>query len=463
VIRRLSLRARLTAAFAAAFLVVLALAAVFVYLRVASDLSGTLNDGLRARADDIAALVTGGGTPELGGGRLVEGDEGFSQVLRSGGEVVASTLPLSVGPTLTQDEQRRATSESVRIDERDVQGIEGGARILARPAESPAGSFVVVTGASLEDRQETLSGLVSTFLIGAPLALLVASGFGYWIAGRSLAPVEAMRRRADEITLERSGERLPLPQADDEIHRLGETLNSMLDRIEASLDRERVFVADASHELRTPLSILRTELELAGRPGRSPEELRSALRSAAEEVDRLSQLAEDLLVIARSDQGRLPIAREEIALSTLLERVRERFAQRAAEAGRSIAVVGPNGDRASLDPLRVEQALGNLVDNALRHGAGSIGLRAARNGAEVLFEVSDEGPGFAEDFAPQAFERFTRADEGRTEGGAGLGLAIARAIAAAHGGSVSIEPRQSGRTVVRMLIAVSSGSDTLDT
>ena len=124
------------------------------------------------------------------------------------------------------------------------------------------------------DREEALAGLAGAFLIGGPIALLLASGLGYLLAGRALAPVEAMRRRAAEITLERSGERLPLPRADDEIHDLGATLNTMLDRIEASLERERVFVADASHELRTPLAILRTELELAERQRRSPEELR---------------------------------------------------------------------------------------------------------------------------------------------------------------------------------------------
>ncbi|MGZ5321897.1 MAG: sensor histidine kinase, partial [Solirubrobacterales bacterium] len=298
---------------------------------------------------------------------------------------------------------------------------------------------VVVVGASTQDREETLVGLRAAFGVGAPVAILLASGLGFLLAGRALAPVEALRRRAAEITLERSGERLPLPASEDEIHRLAATLNEMLDRIESSLERERVFVADASHELRTPLAILRAELELAGKPGRSPEELRAALASAAEEVERLTRLAEDLLVIARSDQGRLPVKREPVRLDELLERVRGRFASRAEAEGRSIAAEAPSGAEAELDSLRMEQALGNLVDNALRHGRGTVRLAASRNGQRAELSVADEGTGFPEAFAPRAFERFTRADEGRTGGGAGLGLAIVRAVARAHGGDASAD------------------------
>jgi signal transduction histidine kinase len=247
-----------------------------------------------------------------------------------------------------------------------------------------------------------------------------------------------MRRRAQEITLEQSGERLPLPRAEDEIHDLGETLNVMLDRLEAGIRHERAFVADASHELRTPLAILGAELELANRRERSHEYLRAAVRSASEEVARLTRLAEDLLVIARFDQGQLPIAREPVQLRALLERVRDRFARRPIGGEREIAVDAPAGPPVDLDPVRIEQALGNLVDNALRHGAGNVRIAARREDGFVLLEVSDEGSGFAPGFERDAFERFTRADTGRAGGGTGLGLAIVRAIAVAHGGQVSV-------------------------
>jgi two-component system OmpR family sensor kinase len=456
ILGRLSIRARLAAGFAAALLLVLALAGAFVYLRVSSDLSSALDDGLHSRADDLAALVGDSGDVPLEGGPVTRAEvrEGFSQILSPRGRVVATTLAPGTGPALDREQIERATQEPLFVD-REVPGVEGDVRVLGRPATSGGRTFVVVAGSSTDDRRETLAGIVRAFLIGTPLAIVLASGLGYLLAGRSLAPVEAMRRRAKEITLERSGERLPLPRAEDEIHDLGETLNLMLDRLEAGLQRERTFVADASHELRTPLAILGTELELADRPQRSAEDLRGAVRSAREEIDRLSRLAEDLLVIARFDQGRLPIARQPVELKALLERVRERFLHRANRAGREIAIDAPAGPPVELDPFRIEQALGNLADNALRHGGGDVRLAARRDGGAAVLEVSDEGSGFAAGFEDEAFERFTRAGPGRSGGGAGLGLAIVRAIAVAHGGRVNVaSDSDSSTTTVQVTLPI---------
>jgi two-component system OmpR family sensor kinase len=212
----------------------------------------------------------------------------------------------------------------------------------------------------------------------------------------------------------------------------------MLARLRRSLERERRFVADASHELRTPLAVLKTELEGALRAGDAGPEARAAISSAIEECDRLSQLAEDLLVIARTAEGALPVQPEALAGRPLLEGVRDRFAERAARDGRAIHV--ENGDvTVFADPLRIRQALGNLVDNALRHGGGDILLRAHAEDGGVALEVSDQGAGFAPDIASRAFERFARGDRARTRGGTGLGLAIVRAIAEAHGGRATLE------------------------
>jgi signal transduction histidine kinase len=232
--------------------------------------------------------------------------------------------------------------------------------------------------------------------------------------------------------------------ADDEIARLGTTLNAMLDRLDAAFAREQTFVADASHELRTPLAILKTELELALRSGRSQDELLDALRSAADETDRVAQLAEDLLVIARSDRGQLPVRLTAVDAGALLESVRERFARRGAEQGRALDVSVTGTVELSADPLRVEQALGNIVDNALRHGAGTVRLSAAERDGTVELRVSDQGGGFPDAFLDRAFERFTRADDARARGGSGLGLAIVVAIARAHGGSAGARNRDGG-------------------
>jgi two-component system, OmpR family, sensor kinase len=175
--------------------------------------------------------------------------------------------------------------------------------------------------------------------------------------------------------------------------------------------------------------------------------VREALVAAIEECDRLAQLAEDLLVVARSAEGELPVRPESLRARELLEDVRERFADRAGQRNRSIRVEAEDGLRLSGDPLRVRQALGNLVDNALRHGDGEIVLRSRRASTGVELEVSDTGPGFEPAIADRAFERFARGDQARTRGGTGLGMAIVRAVAEAHGGRAEIVPGGNGATV----------------
>jgi signal transduction histidine kinase len=233
---------------------------------------------------------------------------------------------------------------------------------------------------------------------------------------------------------------LPLPDARDEIRRLGETLNAMLDRLRSSYERERRFVADASHELRTPVAVIKAELESALRRAPADPELREPLAAAVEECDRLAQLAEDLLVLARSGDGALAVRPRRLDAAELLEHVRTRFAARAAERGRALRADAVPGLALDADELRLSQALGNLVDNALRHGEGTITLIARQAGAAVELEVADEGAGVPPGLAGRAFERFARGDEARTRGGAGLGLAIVRAIAEAHGGTAELGP-----------------------
>jgi signal transduction histidine kinase len=293
----------------------------------------------------------------------------------------------------------------------------------------------------LVDRDEALASVVRSFGIGGALALLLTSVSGYLIARAGLGPVEAMRRRAQQMSLTRTDDDLPLPAADDEIRRLGQTLNEMLARLRESFARESRFVADASHELRTPVAVIKTELEAAVQVGDHGPTTREGLLTALEECDRLGQLAEDLLVLARTADGHLPVRCALVPITPLLCGVRDRFVDRASERGRAITVTG-DGGRAWVDPERVRQALSNLVDNALRHGVGVIRLHVRRRGSEIEFEVHDDGPGFPEPFVARAFERFSRGDSARMGVGAGLGLAIVDTIAAAHGGRAAIAPGQ---------------------
>jgi two-component system, OmpR family, sensor kinase len=404
---RLPIRVRLSLAFAAAMAVVLAALGAFLYFQLRHSLDEQIEASLRAQADAAAA------------GAVVQREESVAQVLDADGEVVRGFARPLAEPTTRE-----------HFVDREVAGLDDNPyRLLVVPAE---GGQTVVVGASLEDRDDALGGLLAAFLVGGPIALGLSTLLGYLLAGALLRPVEDMRRRAAEISTERAGQKLPLPQAHDEIFRLGTTLNEMLGRLEAGIARERRFVADASHELRTPLALLSTELELAQRRPRSPAELRAALDSAAEEVDRLTRLAEDLLVLARADEGQLPLRREEIQVKDLLETVAGRFNQ-------NVEVGVQDGDSIVGDRLRLEQALGNLVDNARRHGAGTIRLQAERRDDRIELRVSDEGPGFPPELLPHAFDRFTRGDEARERGGTGLGLAIVAAVAKAHGGRAHAE------------------------
>jgi signal transduction histidine kinase len=425
---------------------VLTATALFVYVRLRADLDESVDERLSARADAVGAMVARAGPDPAAGGSGAgdDAEDGFAQVLDLRGRLLDSAGGAR-GPVLTGPAVAEAASDSVRF-ERDVPGIDGTARVLGRSAPGPGGDVVIVVGESLEDRDETLADLIAAFAVGGPLAVVLASLLGYLLAAAGLAPVERMRRRAAEVSLDRAGERLPLPAAHDEVRRLGETLNDMLDRLRRSFERERRFVADASHELRTPVAVLKTELEGALRTGDFGPDVRAALVAAVEECDHLAQLAEDLLVVARSGDGTLPVRREQVAVRGLLADVRERFVDRADRQSRAVRIDAADGLAVSADPLRLRQALGNLTDNALRHGAGEIVLAARRADDGIELDVSDHGPGFAGEIAGTAFERFTRGDETRGRSGTGLGLAIVRAVAEAHGGHAAIVPGR-GATV----------------
>ena len=434
---RLPIRLRVAAAFAVAMAAVLVLSGAILYVRLGSHLSLALDRQLRLRANDLAVLVSRPGTPLQAEhrSRFVESGESYAQVLSRRGRVLDATAPLGGASVLSADEMRRALAGELFTNRGSVPGLDEPSRIFATNVTRRGQRLVLVVGITREDRAETLRSLRDELLIAGPIALLLATLAGYVLAGLALRPVETMRRRAAAISAERPGERLPVPRTRDEVQRLGDTLNAMLARLEAALLRERTFVADAGHELRTPLALLRTELELALRHGEDEAELRAALQRSSEEVDRLTQLAEALLLIARSDRGQLQLRLEDLEPVELLTSTVTRFEWRAGEAGRSLSVAAAPGLNLRGDRMRLEQALGNLVENALRHGAGDVTLSAAGEDGVVELHVRDDGNGFPPDFIADAFTRFARPDHGRSGAGSGLGLSIVRTIAEAHGGS----------------------------
>ncbi len=442
---RSPIRLRVTLAFGLAMALVLGAIGLFVYLRFKAELDATINASLRSRATDVAALVkeADSGLSERRR-NLVGRSESFAEVLDPRSRVLDSTPSIGGHVLLTATELQRAARGPVFLNRGPLPGLQDESRLLAIPVLAHGQRRVVVVGTSTEARSESLSDLLQLLLIGGPVALLLASLAAYGVAGAALRPVEAMRARAAEISSAEPDQRLPVPPTDDEIARLGATLNAMLARLGEALEHERAFVADASHELRTPLAILKAELELALAQGRSPEELRAALGSAAEETDRLTQLAEDLLTIAQTDRGELPVRLGRVEVAEILDGVASRFARRAAADGRELRRVGEPGLAIAGDRLRLEQALGNLVDNALRYGEGPLELAAlSRNGSAEL-HVRDRGPGFPEEFRGRAFERFSRADTSQRQDGSGLGLAIVETIARAHGGEAHVANRGDG-------------------
>jgi signal transduction histidine kinase len=438
--------------------VVLVLAGGIVYNRVSLHLANALDLQLQVRAQDLAVLVEapGASVGETGEVRFFEQGESYSQLIDASGRVLEASPTLDgVGSLLTEEHLRHALAGPMFMDRGPLPGLDEPSRILATPVEFQGEKLVLLVGQTREERAETLRNLRNVLFLAGPLALVLATLSGYALAAVALRPVDAMRRRAAAISAETPGERLPVPSTGDEIERLGETLNEMLGRLEAALQRERTFVADAGHELRTPLTLLRVELELALRHGSSADELRETVRASIGEVDRLTQLAEDLLLIARFEEGELPLRVERSTPSELLDSVARRFEWRAEEAGRTVSTDAASEFDVWGDRLRLEQALGNLVDNALRYGQGTVRLSAERIDGLVELHVTDEGAGFPEEFLGVAFERFTRPDQSRKGGGAGLGLSIVRVIAEAHGGSAHAGASESGGADVWLALPAS--------
>jgi len=443
-LQSLPIRVKLTLAFVVAMSVVLAATGMFLYLRFQSELNGTIDRGLRSQAFGVQALLmqADSGLRDASRG-LVRNGQSFAQVVVAG-RVTDRTPPLSERLLLSHRELALARRGPIMLERPAVPGVPGPARLLATTVSGQNGRATIVVGALLRDRDRALSVLALLLVLGGSGALLLAGGVGFGLSTVALRTVESMRRRAQTITVADPGERLPVPRAHDELWRLGTTLNEMLARNEAAFARERAFVDDASHELRTPMAVLRAELEIALRGQDSVAELRAALASAFEETSRVSQLVDDLLILARADQGKLPLRWTPVLVGDLLDRVAERFRAQAEAAGRSLTVMAMPELQLPADQARLEQALGNMVENALRHGSGPIVLSGAPANEVVEIHVTDEGPGLSPGFVDVAFDRFARADPGRTAEGSGLGLAIVRSIARAHRGEAHAANRRLG-------------------
>lgn len=430
---RLALRWRLTLAFTAVMAVLLAATGVFVHQRLRSDLDGAINAALRARSADVSALAeqSDSGLREDREDRSASSEVQFAQLVDTSGRVLDRTPGLANAALLTArdlDAARagRRVLTDVRIDEDPV-------RLLAVAVRAQDQRLVVVVGQSLQARDRALRDLGGVLALGGPLALALASLAGYLLTGAALRPVEDMRRQAEAISATNLDARLAAPARNDELGRLGRTLNEMLGRVQAAVAHERTFVADASHELRSPLAMLRTELELIARDAPSGDALQRAVHSAVDETGRLGRLADDLLLLTRADENQLAIQAEPVAVRALLQAAATRARRQSPSQHVQITLDAPADLIVVADAARIEQALDNLLANALRYARAQITLSASAREDTVELHVTDDGPGFPAEFLPSAWTRFARADAARTEDGAGLGLAIVQTIAELHG------------------------------
>ena len=451
--RRLPIRLRLTLGFAVAMTMVLSVVGAFAYHHLAAGLSDDLNRELRQRAQDLIIAVShpDSSLAELAGTGFIERGESFAELVTPSDGVLQATETLRNKPLLSRAEAAQATNGTIFLDRPEAPGLNEPARLLATPVTRAGQSAILVVGDTRENGLEALRRVRKQLLLGLPLLLLVTSICGYLLAGAALRPVEEMRRRAATMSGGGAGQRLPLPVGNDEVVRLGVTLNELLARVDATLERERAFVSNASHELRTPLALLKTELELAVRRPRSVEDLTAAIDSAEDEVDGLIRLAEDLLLLAGADDSGLRIAPEDVDVAAFLSGIAARFDQMATRRGRIIDVQPGVIQHVEADPQRLEQALLNLVTNALQHGAGVVTLSCREAAGSAEFHVTDEGCGFSPEMLVHGFERFAHT---RSTGGSGLGLSIVAAVAQAHSGSEGVANRPTGGSDVWIQLPV---------
>ncbi len=471
----MSLRLRLAAIFAVGSAALIAVAGLAFLWQLHTSLTAALDSELRQRAAALAArLVSGPLPPGSPAGPDQTGShtgqfpaaEQVAQALTPAGAVLYSSGIEDTGPLLSPAQLRQVAGGPLTLT-----AVIGGERLrmLASEVHRRSRPAITVVGVPTDVADAAQARARLALLIGGPPVVLAAGLGGWLLTGAALRPVSRMRRRLEEITGHDTHARLPVPPTGDEIAALAVTMNGLLERLARALARQRAFTADAGHELRTPLTALRAELELAARPGKSREALAEAVQAAAGDADRLTRLAEDLLLLARGDEGAAFLAPERIGLSSELHAAARRFASTADARGVAISVQAAGQLGVIADRVRVRQALDNLIDNALRHAppgstvevTGRCAVATGGGGGRrqvVAVEVRDHGPGFPREFLPRAFERFQRADpaRGRADGGAGLGLAIVATIAHAHHGKVAAGNHPAGGARVQIELPADS-------
>ncbi|WP_090481546.1 sensor histidine kinase [Nakamurella panacisegetis] len=415
--------------------VALTAGSITLYVVLSVSVNQTLDSEARSAADEVAVLVDRGSPPDplpVAGAQVV-------QIVDQQGRVVdGSATADRLTPLLHPDELRSALAgHAIQIPGSRI-ALSGPLRVVARTAGPASAPVTVLAAQPIGDLRHTASVLRTALLISAPLLLGLLALIAWMVIGRTLRPVEALRRGAERISGSGRTERLPVPHSTDEIAALAVTLNQMLDRLALARDRQRAFVADAAHELRSPLASITLQLEVAQRLGDGGQ----VLEDLRVDVDRLSVLIEDLLLLARADaDSRRPAAMRTFDVGALAAQVAD---SAGGHARVSVRADTDQGCSIKADPEEIRRAVGNLVANAVRHARSAVSVRVRRVGSNVQVDVIDDGSGIPPADRTRVFDRFTRLDDARDRdaGGSGLGLSIVADIVRRAGGTVVLLDRE---------------------
>ena len=428
-----TVRFRITLAAALAVAVVLGLTGVWLVAHQRQVLTENLDDTLVVQARALAGTAHDGQLPAT----LVPvaDDDGIAQVVDASGQVVSSTPSLEGRPPVAPP----PSGDAAVVRTVDDPALEGPFHVASvRGTDAGGDPIVVHVGAPLDDIVDSTRILTRSLVLAVPAVTLLLAALVWALVGRTLRPVEAIRREVDGIGASGLDRRVPVPEADDEVGRLARTMNAMLDRIEDGTRRQRRFVADASHELRSPLARIRAEIEvdLEHPEGADPA---ATSRSVLAETIGMQHLVDDLLALARSDAGAAPARRAPVDLDDIVDRQARRL---RADGRVEVDGTGIGAARVLGDADQLARAVGNVIDNAVRHARSTVALSVTAAGDDAVVAVSDDGPGIPPDRRAEVFERFARLDGARARdgGGTGLGLAIARDVVVAHGGTIVVDP-----------------------
>ena len=474
-----TIRSRLAWSFAIAATLTVAVFSVALFFQLRMPDAGDLRHRVRVEAeyavrwlesshDVLGALVVGSDRPTLdpATSAYLEGARGLLIVTSTRGEVLflspaARELGYEALQRLTgQLSPPPAAASEGRLE---LGGSQGAVHYIVLPVDAGDEIGGVLAAAPIGAPAPPLfdaPSFVRAMLVVSPLILLLALGLGYWLAGRALAPVQGLMDEVEAITDGRSlHRRLAVPLAADEVARLASTLNRMLARLEQSFGSLHRFTADASHELKTPLMVLRAGVERSLTDPATPPDVLQTLDETLEQINWMTEMVESLLTLARADEGRAPLTLEEHDLRPVLADVAETAEMLGEQQGVTVTSEVPEVPVSlPVDPHRIREMLLNLVTNAIKYtpSGGSVALALREEAGTVAITVRDTGIGIAPGDLPHIFDRFWRADPARSRTGdrpgVGLGLAITKWIAEAHGGAINVQSRPGRGTTFTVLL-----------